>query len=257
MFEHDLSTFWSDGVRIYLSKYERCNFRFSSRDADAVQCTVRGRDAHKMHIYSPDPGTAGSLRSLQAKGDFTYRRSWSRDDKEESLRSIKRRFKEMYHSVFGNRPESPPKDHKRILELRQMVHRKHKTVWKKLQSNKTCLSCLQSVSDHVLPCGHSYCPRCVQELAQPSSSFECAFDMSACTLCGDHTHNGSHQIQLRPRCAGARVLTLDGGGIRGIVELAVLRSLEKGVGLGIQISELFDLVVGTSTGTLENTSLQK
>jgi patatin-like phospholipase/acyl hydrolase len=81
--------------------------------------------------------------------------------------------------------------------------------------------------------------------------------MSACGLCGDYTHNGSHQIQLRPRCAGARVLTLDGGGIRGIVELAVLRSLEKGVGLGIQISELFDLVVGTSTGTLENTSLQK
>jgi len=78
--------------------------------------------------------------------------------------------------------------------------------------------------------------------------------MSACTLCGTHTHNGSHKIQLKPRCAGARVLTLDGAGIRGIVELALLRSLEKEVGLGIQIRELFDLIVGTSTGTLHISS---
>jgi patatin-like phospholipase/acyl hydrolase len=55
---------------------------------------------------------------------------------------------------------------------------------------------------------------------------------------------------LKPRCAGARILTLDGGGIRGIVELALLQALEKEVGLGVPISELFDLVVGTSTGTL-------
>jgi len=248
MFEHDLSPFWSDGVQIYLSKYEKCTFSFSSRDADAVHCTVRGRYTHQMHIYSPNPGTTDSPKYLEVKGDFEHRRSWSPADKEEWLRNIKRRFKEMYYSVFGSRPESPPKDPKRILELRQKVHRKHKSIWNKLKSNKTCLSCLQSVSDHVLPCGHSYCPRCVQEIAQPSRSFECAFDMPACTLCGNHTHNGSHQIQLKPRCAGARVLTLDGGGIRGIVELALLRSLEKEIGLGIQISELFDLIVGTSTG---------
>jgi hypothetical protein len=253
MFEHDLSPFWSDGVDIYLSEYEKCISRFSARDGSSLHCTVRGRSGHKNHIYSPDPVTSGTRKVIEAKGDFIYRRSWSEADKDEWLRNIKRKFKEMYYSVFGSRPESPPRDPKRILELRQKVHRKHNSIWKKLQSSKTCLSCLQSVSDHVLPCGHSYCPRCVQEIAQPSRSFECAFDMSACTLCGTHTHNGSHQIQLKPRCAGARVLTLDGGGIRGMVELALLRSLEKEIGLGIQISELFDLIVGTSTGTLLET----
>lgn len=72
--------------------------------------------------------------------------------------------------------------------------------------------------------------------------------MSGCALCEDYNHKNPHQVQLKPKCAGVRILTLDGGGIRGIVELALLQALHKSVGLGVQISELFDLVVGTSTG---------
>jgi patatin-like phospholipase/acyl hydrolase len=41
---------------------------------------------------------------------------------------------------------------------------------------------------------------------------------------------------------------VDSGGVRGIVELCVLRQIERHVGYGIAIHELFDLVVGTSTG---------
>ncbi|KAF4958448.1 hypothetical protein FGADI_2370 [Fusarium gaditjirri] len=43
-------------------------------------------------------------------------------------------------------------------------------------------------------------------------------------------------------------LIVDSGGVRGIVELCVLRQIERHVGYGIEIHELFDLVVGTSTG---------
>ncbi|KAF4440845.1 calcium-independent phospholipase a2 [Fusarium acutatum] len=50
------------------------------------------------------------------------------------------------------------------------------------------------------------------------------------------------------RRGAPRVLSLDGGGVRGIVELCVLRQIERHVGYGIAIHELFDLVVGTSTG---------
>ncbi|KAF4448554.1 hypothetical protein F53441_8031 [Fusarium austroafricanum] len=53
--------------------------------------------------------------------------------------------------------------------------------------------------------------------------------------------------RIKPRDAGPRVLALDGGGVRGVVELYVLREIEKHVGYGISIHELFDLVVGTST----------
>ena len=43
-----------------------------------------------------------------------------------------------------------------------------------------------------------------------------------------------------------RVLSLDGGGIRGIIPALVVAHLERK--LGAPASELFDLIVGTSTG---------
>ena len=42
------------------------------------------------------------------------------------------------------------------------------------------------------------------------------------------------------------VLSLDGGGIRGIVAATVLAKLEAD--LGVPAYEMFDLMVGTSTG---------
>lgn len=47
---------------------------------------------------------------------------------------------------------------------------------------------------------------------------------------------------------GCRVLCLDGGGIRGLVQIEVLCQLERTTGR--KITELFDWVVGTSTGAL-------
>ncbi len=38
------------------------------------------------------------------------------------------------------------------------------------------------------------------------------------------------------------------GGIRGIIELTILRQIIEEVGHGIPIQELFDLAIGTSTG---------
>ena len=40
----------------------------------------------------------------------------------------------------------------------------------------------------------------------------------------------------------------ESGGIRGIIELAILQTIEDRVGHGLPIQELFDVVVGTSTG---------
>jgi patatin-like phospholipase/acyl hydrolase len=45
-----------------------------------------------------------------------------------------------------------------------------------------------------------------------------------------------------------RVLTLDGGGIRGIVELALLEKLDSTMGLEVPLRDHFDLIMGTSTG---------
>lgn len=44
------------------------------------------------------------------------------------------------------------------------------------------------------------------------------------------------------------MLTRNRGGVRGIVELEILRQLEKELGDMINIQSFFDLIVGTSTG---------
>jgi hypothetical protein len=122
-------------------------------------------------------------------------------------------------------------------------------MWQRMKSNKTCFSCLQSVPDHVMPCGHVYCEECVKEIGRPSSDYESTIVVSDCALCHETFRDGYLQlVRLRPRCAGVKILTLDGGGVRGIVELAILDRLGVRVGLGISITEMFDLIMGTSTG---------
>ena len=53
-------------------------------------------------------------------------------------------------------------------------------------------------------------------------------------------------LQQWKRTSGSRVLFLDGGGVRGLIQIEILMELEKRTGR--RITELFDWIIGTSTG---------
>lgn len=120
-------------------------------------------------------------------------------------------------------------------------------LWCELQSYKTCFTCLRMIPDHVLPCGHALCENCATDFGTASQKQESVVEIHECVLCLQ-TWAEQQLVRIKPRCAGVRILTLDGGGVRGALEIAILLKIEERIGLGLPIREFFDLIIGTSTG---------
>ena len=53
-------------------------------------------------------------------------------------------------------------------------------------------------------------------------------------------------VETYRKSHGSRILCLDGGGVRGLMQIEMLRQIEQRTGK--RITELFDWIVGTSTG---------
>ncbi|KAF2792920.1 FabD/lysophospholipase-like protein [Melanomma pulvis-pyrius CBS 109.77] len=116
----------------------------------------------------------------------------------------------------------------------------------KFTSHATCLCCLMRPPEHALQCGHVLCTNCVKSFGEVGKT---TIDMRRCPLHPFETKwERPWKIRVKPDFAGIRVLSLDGGGIRGIVELEVLRQIQRKLGVAIPIAAFFDLIVGTSTG---------
>ncbi|KAM0713999.1 hypothetical protein Q7P37_010963 [Cladosporium fusiforme] len=114
-------------------------------------------------------------------------------------------------------------------------------------SHTVCFSCLIQAPEHALPCGHIICTSCLKTHGR--THLDHYVEISACPLeRSDKRFRSPWKVYLKPASCGVRVLALDGGGVRGIVELEILRQLEKELGDLISIQKFFDLVVGTSTG---------
>lgn len=185
------------------------------------------------------------------------------------LAEIQHVYVKLYHSTFPDSTSDFRTDKEKIARLRALRQKVYSMV--RLDraatfdstsfpiptratalpvSAKTCLACLQFAPDHVLSCGHMLCTDCVKDFGVPLDTRRYCYRMQSCILCGNAEIDNDKQdlVQLDSRFGGARILTLDGGGIRGIVELAILEKIMKHVAFKVPIRELFDLVVGTSTG---------
>ncbi|KAJ3563826.1 hypothetical protein NPX13_g8067 [Xylaria arbuscula] len=77
-----------------------------------------------------------------------------------------------------------------------------------ITGQRTCLACLSNTPTNMLPClPKQHC---------------CSLTKTPWT------------IRVKPPTAGARILSLDGGGVRGIAELAILTEIEREVKMGIR-----------------------
>lgn len=113
-----------------------------------------------------------------------------------------------------------------------------------------CLGCLYGRPEYRLPCRHVLCETCLKDFAQ-SEEYPGYLTHQCCVFCAESASDSDkwpYTIMVRPNSAGIRVLSLDGGGVRGIVELTILERLEKQIGLGVPLGQFFDLIVGTSAG---------
>lgn len=218
----------------YEAGYQQCNFTFPRGE----RCIIRPASNHAHHQ---------SANGRRINGHLTPRHIYSL----EWIRGIRRHFINYYQALAIN--DGYVKQPTEMLlrctarAQRENYLQKHYQQWRQIRSNKTCLACLQQVPENVLQCGHAYCILCVQELGEESKEYESAWDMDHCSLCWDN-QSISHLVRLKPKCAGVRILTLDGGGIRGIIELALIKTLSNSTGLGINFRDFFDLIIGTSTG---------
>lgn len=118
--------------------------------------------------------------------------------------------------------------------------------WHEATSNACCIPCLASPPQHPLSCGHAICDACVPRFGQRWPSREYCYLLTACPICG--THVIEQQIILKPPTAGVRVLSVDGGGVRGVVPLQFLKLLQIALGPGGRVQEFFDVAFGTSAG---------
>ncbi|KAK4185147.1 hypothetical protein QBC35DRAFT_538384 [Podospora australis] len=207
-------------------------------------CLVKSSHSQKGHQWSTGKIFAkGEYVSPFAFQDFGLE-NWM-EDIERHLMKLDMKYKESLADLAGRKETD-------------IVLRLHRAEVKKFfrqvnlpfraLSHATCFYCIRSIPEHVLPCGHVFCTRCIQTLEKPVDAN--TYHITCCPINPDAAgwDDRPVKVKFKPRHAGPRVLCLDGGGIRGVVELVILQAIEDELGGHVPVQEFFDLVVGTSFG---------
>jgi hypothetical protein len=103
-----------------------------------------------------------------------------------------------------------------------------------------CVLCLSRPMRSVLGCNkHALCARCKNQTVQVNEP--------GCPICNSQTR-AYNSTSLRH--SRGRILSLDGGGVKGFIQLEILRMIELEIGLDLPLHRFFDLIVGTSIGKI-------
>ncbi|KAK1574621.1 uncharacterized protein LY79DRAFT_364130 [Colletotrichum navitas] len=112
-----------------------------------------------------------------------------------------------------------------------------------------CFWCLKHVPTERLSCGHWICEPCLLEISERDSCDNRLYIVRHC-----HRHSRIRELDpaleyLRlPSTLGRRLLSLDEGGVRSIVQLAILNEIQQELGRELPLQHCFDLVGGTGSG---------
>ena len=116
-----------------------------------------------------------------------------------------------------------------------------------LFSDETCLCCIRRRPQHRFICGHLVCQTCIKVFYAADPNDRWLLRVHSCLLCGA----GASDVAIRtiPDTARARVLSIDGGGVRGCAPIKMLHAIQEVVGIpGLDVQRNFDVAVGTSSG---------
>ncbi|KAL4734131.1 acyl transferase/acyl hydrolase/lysophospholipase [Aspergillus similis] len=91
---------------------------------------------------------------------------------------------------------------------------------------------------HLQGCGHMICNAC--------------YTMVECILCGK---SSQLVVRLKPPTAAPQILSINGGGPRGVIPLENLEILQEIVGPELAVPDFFDLYMGTSSGGIISLTL--
>lgn len=116
----------------------------------------------------------------------------------------------------------------------------------KVSSEDTCLCCIRRRPQTGLQCRHSTCHVCVRIFNHHSNHDPRLVPIKECMLCGMKMEGLA--IKEQPETATLRVLSFDGGGMRGIAEIESLMELERRVALPYPVIKNFDICYATSCG---------
>ncbi|KAH8424214.1 patatin-like phospholipase family protein [Aspergillus melleus] len=132
-------------------------------------------------------------------------------------------------------------------EIHKNNLKQQRKFWAWAKSNKTCLLCLRRHPEHPQACGHGICDTCAEIFGEPSLHTEHEYTICQCILCGNAK---GLTVRLKPPTAAPRLLSIDGGGLRGIIPPSNLELLQNDIGPELPLADLIDLRVGTSSGGL-------
>lgn len=155
-------------------------------------------------------------------------------------------FVKLLETEFSKQVDAFAKQHPRLpsSEWHQRNISSFKQQWLDVHSDRTCLMCLMERPQYGLPCGHIICETCVQRHAHKCDAW--TYEIHRCFLCSAEI--SSISVKTIPPTATVRLLSVDGGGVRGIIPLIFLQALEEKLGLPFPVQGHFHLIIGSSSG---------